>query len=312
MPKNYWRDAKIAREDVPLIEDIFERAPIWETAFVQPTNAGMRHVVERVKSADAAQVVELDGALPEITSDTSLEDVRIGAIGGIMKVGEDAAKAFGGAGKYFAKKWSPVLKQTGMDMEKSLVENSLLAYAIANGNVIDAGGTNSGGMTFILAVKWVEDETAVLYDPDGFNNGRMFDLLTLTKATGDLLTIDGSEKVGHAQRIKTYIGTLLKNPDNVAAIVNIDLTADSSKETGYAALPTEAMMDDLGELTYSEDGNTVFYMTPKCQNRLGVYKGGKLEMLPESEDFRRRFSSWEETAIATSRNIPSDKATITV
>jgi len=150
--KHYWRDIAINKLDVPLINKLFNKTPILDSAVYQATNDGMRHVIEKVKSSDAAEVIELDGALPTITSDTTLEDVKLGAIGGIMKVGEDAAKLFGGVVKYFTKKMGPILERTGQDMEKNLIYKILRPYAIANGNVINAGGTTADKMFSILAV----------------------------------------------------------------------------------------------------------------------------------------------------------------
>ena len=300
--KNYWRDIQIAKGEYPLLDKLFEKTPILDSAVYQATNDGMRHVVEIVKSADAAEVVELDGAIPEITSDTSLEDVKLGAIGGIMKVGTDAAKLFGGAVAYFGKKLGPILKKTGQSMETSLIYNTLRPYAISTGNVIDAGGTTADKMYSILAVRWMEDETSMLYDANGLGDGRVFDILPLTPATGSLLTIDGVEKSGFAQQIKMYTGTQMAVSDNVAMISNIDLTASTSTDSGFVALPTEAQMDELLELVDGDDGDVTLYMYPTVKSGLAVYKGGRLEMVPADDNFRRSYSLWEGTPIVTSKN----------
>jgi len=120
--------------------------------------------------------------------------------------------------------------------------------------------------------------------------------------TGSLLTIDGVEKPGFAQRIKMYTGTQMAVSENVAMISNIDLTADAGEDSGFAALPTEAMMDELLDLVDGDDGDVTLYMYPTVKSALGVYKGGRLEMVPADENFRRAFSLWEGTPILTSKN----------
>lgn len=301
--KNYMRDCEIAAEDVPMVDALTEDAPILEMMPQQPTNKGMRHVVEQLKDVTPAQVVDLDGALPVIGSDSTLEDVTLSVLGGEMTVGEDTAKRFGGVGTYFGKKIGPVLKETGSQLEESYIYNTWRPYAKANSRELDAGGSTVDSMYSIVAVKFVEDETYGLFDPNGFGTGKVFDIAQMSN--GSLHKVDvgnGVTAAGYAQRIKAYTGIQTANPRNVGSIVNIDLTADATTDTGFKALPTEAQMDDLLESVRAQPNNTFLMMHPKVANALAVYKAGRLEMTPMDENLKRRFKMWEDIMIVTSRN----------
>ena len=77
----YMRDSVLPK-DVPFVDALTEEAPILEMLPMQATNKGMIQVVEQLKSTDAAQLVDLDGALPTNTSDTTLEDQTLSVLGG--------------------------------------------------------------------------------------------------------------------------------------------------------------------------------------------------------------------------------------
>lgn len=299
---HYMRDS-VVPQDVPFVDALTEEAPILEMLPMQPTNKGMVQVIEKLQSTDAAQLVDLDAALPTITSDTTLEDVTLSVLGGRMVVGEDMSKKFGGKEKYFTKKLGPILKQTGANLEYSLIYNTWRAYATANSKNISAGGTTANTQYSILAIKFVEDETFGLFNPDGFGTGKVFDITPLNNgALADYDVGNSITTVGYAQRIKTYFGIQTANTRNIGAIVNVELTASASTDTGFLALPSEADMDNLLDSVRAMPGNTYLLMHPKVANALAVYKAGRLEMTVLDENLKRRFKSWEDIPIITSRN----------
>jgi hypothetical protein len=248
-------------------------------------------------------LVDLDGVLPTITSDSSLEDVTLSVLGGRMVVGEDAAKKFGSKESWFAKKLKPILIKTGSNLENSLIYNTWRAFCTANSKNLDAGGTTASSQYSILAVKFVEDETFGLYNPDGFGTGKVFDIMPLNGGNlADYLLGNSVTTVGYAQRIKTYFGIQTANTRNLGAIVNVELTADATTDTGFKALPSEAQMDDLLESVRAMPGNTFLMMHPKVANALAVYKAGRLEMTVLDDNMKRRLKAWEDIPIITSRN----------
>ncbi len=300
--KAYMRDSVMPKE-VPFVDALTEEAPILEMLPMQPTNKGMIQVIEKLKSTDAAQLVDLDGVLPTITSDSTLEDVTLSVLGGRMVVGEDMARKYGSKEAYFTKKLGPILKHTGQDLEYSLIYNTWRAFSTANSKDLDAGGTTATSQYSILAVKFVPDETYGLFNPDGFGTGKVFDIAPLNNgALADYDIGNSVTTVGYAQRIKTYFGIQTANTRNVGAIVNVELTADATTDTGFKALPTEAQMDDLLDSVRAMPANTMLMMHPKVANALAVYKAGRLEMTVTDENIKRRFKMWEDIPIITSRN----------
>lgn len=300
--ENYMRTV-MQPKDLPYVDALTEEAPIVELLPMQPTNKGMTQVVEKLLNTDAAQLVDLDAALPTVTSDTTLDSVKLSVLGGKMVVGEDAAQAFGGHKAWFAKKLAPILKKTGENLEVNLIYNTWRPFAYDNSKWIDAGGTGSAIMYSILAVKFVEDETYGLFNSNGFGNGKVFDIKPLNG--GNLSEYDVGNSVtatGFAQRIKAYFGIQTVNTRNIGSIVNIDLTADAGTDTGYAHLPTEAQMDDLLESVRAMPANTYLMMHPKVANALGVYKGDRLELVNADDNLRRRLKAWEDIPIIQSRN----------
>lgn len=300
--ENYMRDS-VMPQDVPFVDALTEEAPILELLPMQPTNKGMVQVIEKLKSTDAAQLVDLDGVLPTITSDTTLEDVTLSVLGGRMVVGEDMAKKYGSKEAYFTKKLGPILRSTGSNLENSLIYNTWRAYANTNSKEINAGGTTESSQYSIVAVKFVMDETYGLFNPDGFGNGKVFDIMPLNNgALADYDIGNSVTTVGYAQRVKAYFGIQTANVRNIGSIVNVELTADATTDTGFKALPSEAQMDDLLESVRAMPGNTYLMMHPKVANALSVYKGGRLEMTVMDDNMKRRLKAWEDIPIITSRN----------
>lgn len=310
--ENYMRDT-VGSEDVPFIDALTEEAPLLEALPMQTTNKGMQHNFEKLKSVSAIQLVDLDGALPIIGSDSTMDDVTLSVLGGQMTVGEDAANKFGGVAQYFAKKIKPVLVETGSQLEASLIYNTWRPAAKANNREIDAGGSGSAIMYSILAVKFVEDESFGLFDPNGFGTGKMFDIAPLNN--GSLHNVDvggGVEAPGYAQRAKAYFGIQTSNERNIGSIVNIDLTPDGGTDSGFKDFPTEAQMDDLLEHVRANSSNTRLMMHPKVANALAVYKAGRLELGVEDENLKRRFKLWEGIEINQSRNFKNGTEAVVV
>jgi hypothetical protein len=220
-----------------------------------------------------------------------------------MVVGEDAAKKFGGVQAWFTKKLGPILKKTGSNLEYSLIYNTWRAYAKANCKETLIGGSTATSQYSILAVKFVADETYGLFNPDGFGTGKVFDITPLNNgAMADYSLGNSVTTVGYAQRLKAYFGIQTANTRNIASLVTIELTADSSTDTGYLALPSESQMDDLLDDVRAMPGNTFLMMHPKVANALSVYKAGRLEMTVSDDNMLRRLKEWESIPIIQSRN----------
>lgn len=301
---NFFRDVAIAMatKQTKMIDAVTEEAPILAMLPMQEASHGLRNVYETLKDVDGAQLVNLDDELPSINADGTLEYQDLSVLGGIIRVGEDKAKRFGGAANYFATKMPSILRETGADTETSFIYNNLRPYAKANSREQDAGGTTATSQYSMLCVKWVEGETTGLYDPAGFGNGKVFDITPVNGGNVYEYSDGTTNRLVYGQRMKTYLALQLANERNVSSIVNIELTADDTTATGYAALPTEAMINKAIRDARGNPANTFLYCHPAVLDALQVYKSGALQMLPADSNFNTAIASWNGIRFVTSYN----------
>ena len=290
-------------DQVPFIDALLEDAPILASIPMEETNRGFQHIYEELKNGEGGQVIAIDGSLPSVNSTTTLKTKDLSVIAGEISVGEDTAKRFGGAGAYFGKKMPSILRQTGMDTEESIIYDNLRPYAKANGNEIDAGGTTANSMYSMVAVRWEPSETTGLYDPDGFGDGRVFDIEPMYNGALCEVKLDGTNAVpGYKQRMKAYFGIQLAKPRNVASIVNIDLTEDNTTSTGYKALPSEAMVRQLIRSVRGKPSNTKIYTHQAVIDAMQTYMSSALQVTPMNDEYNTVVIRWNGIEFVPSYN----------
>jgi len=283
---------KNAKKQAVLVDKLTEATPILNAIPMQVTSDGLHHVFEELQNVVGGDFTEVDGILTQTSSDTELGQVDLKMAGGRMKVTEDKAKKLGGKDAYFAMKFPPVLRKTGMNLEISMVE-TLRQYAIDNSNVVKGNGAASANSS-IVAVTWVEGEVQGLIDPDFFKNG-MFEI---TDLSGGQLYEDTDG---------TAMGLLLANPDYVSAYVNVT-SLDSDADSGL----TSAKIDSLLDKCRRGNGTTVLYMPPSLFNR--EFKNLKSDSLTFNNQDNNIFKApvmYDDVPIITSYNLPyASEATV--
>lgn len=291
---NIYRDIAIqqATKQTVMVDQLLEEAPIISMMPVEPSTHGLHNVFEEITNVTGAGMVDIDGVLPTVNADSKLGQTDLSIIGGQMFVGEDKANSFGGAAAYFAKKEPLILRKTGEDLEKAIIYNNIRAYAINEGKAESAGGAGSVNYS-ILAVTWTRGEITGLYDPNGFGNGKVFDIQPLNN--GALYKDPTTGVLGYGVRLKSYLGIQLVNKRYVSAIVNIDLDNATPKP------PTERMMDNV-LLQARQNSSTVLYMHPRVLTELYNYKNSRVVMNPNQTDVNRVVAYWNGTPIITSYN----------
>jgi hypothetical protein len=295
---NTFREVAIARarKQTKVIDKLTEDAPALATLPMAPSTHGLMNVYEEILSATGPQIVDLDTALGTIDASSELKQISLSAIGGIIEVGEDKARQFGGPRQYTAAKMPAILRRAGMDIEASMFYNNFRAYAAANSKLVDVGGTDSYNYT-ILCSKFVEGENTGLYDPAGLGNGKAFDFEWL--CNGGLYKNSSSILV-YGLRMKTYFGLQLANYLNIAGLVNVDLRADDSTPTGYKKLPTIKQMDDLIANARGTQTNTVLWCHPKVITALGIYKPLQMNVL--DTNLNMTIATWNGVPMISSYN----------
>lgn len=313
--KKVFRDIalEMSKKQPQMVDQITEEAPILEALPMEASSHGLQNVYEQVNSIDGAGLLELDDELPEVGADSELKQVDLSILGGVMYIGEDKAKRFAGANgsaaagaaRYFASKLPLILRETGMSAERSIIYNNLRAYALANSNLINIGGSAGANYT-ILAVKYVPGEINGLYDPAGFGRSLLMDIQPISG--GNLFPravtrADGTARqvLSYGTRLKSYFGIQLANPRYVAAAVNIDLTLTGSP-AAYTKMISEMQLDDLCDRVRATPGNTYLYMHSKVKTALFGYKGARLQTEVQVGDLNRTLQSWNGIPIIDSYN----------
>ncbi len=282
------------------IDHLTEEAPILDTVPFAASTHDMWHVAEELSSADSMGFVAMDAPLPSVNSTTKLIRFDLAKMGGMIEVGEDKARQYGGTAKYFADKSGPVLKTTGMNTERVIVYDNLRQYAIdqfragkTTRTMYDAGGTGSANYS-IIAVRFEEGVCSGLTNPQGFGSGTMFDTAAIN---GGQLYKDSNGVLSYGVRMKCDLGFQLSGFRNVGAIVNIDFAANK--------LPTDAQIDDLlADIRATGSGRTMLLMHQRVQNWMGrAFKKDRVDMRPADTNITRQVKAWDGVPILTSYNL---------
>ena len=105
-----FREIAIAnsKKQPDMVDQILEQAPILGTIPMQAASHGLWNLFERQGTVTGAGLVDFDGVLAEVSSDTDLEQIDLSILGGKIICGEDKAKKFGGFARAFLRlleKW---------------------------------------------------------------------------------------------------------------------------------------------------------------------------------------------------------------
>lgn len=221
MPGTSLREIAIqkATKQVKLVDALTNEAPILASMPMEESSHQLTNVFEEIESVTGPSLVDLDAPLTEVGTNSKLKETALSVAGGIIKCPEDRAKMMGGFEVYVAKNITGVLRKSGMEFEANIYTNVLRKFAAANGKLTDAGGTGSTNYSLVV-VHWVPGEITGLYSPDGFGNGKFFDLLPLYN--GGLGIDPTTKQLVYAARLKTYFGVQTANERYVSSIVNID------------------------------------------------------------------------------------------
>lgn len=302
-----WRDVAIekATKQPEMVDYLLQSNPILANMPMKSTSNGVNHVYEELLSVTEGQIVDMDEALPYVDTDSELKQTNVSAMGGKIIVGEDKARMLGGPGSYFSSKLPKVIQKTGNSLEQTVIYNNLRAGALAayanaaladnTDHAINAGGTGAA-LNSIICVKWDSDDTTGLFNPEGFGNGLLFDMLPLSG--GNVYThSDGREIFG--MRMKSHFGVLTANPRNLGTIVNIDASN----------IPTEDEIDTILEAVRATSFDSILYMAPKVLRLLRQYKDSALRMGVADKNFDRQIDEWNGIPILTSYNFLKDGET---
>jgi hypothetical protein len=258
---------------------------------------------ERLTSVDSAKMVNLDESLPVVTSETELDSTTISRFGGILRAGKNLIDLFpGGKNSYYAKKLNPVLRESGNQLEETLLYNTFIKAAIDAGNVIDCGGTTADKQNTILVIKWGEGEVNGLYNSKLANSGKMFNIEDLS--SGDKYEwynpATQTTEMVYGRFIESFMGAQVAKERNVFVLQNVDLTLSAGD---YAALPEEAEINQALDSVRANPANTEIWASSAVISALGVeYSGASVNTLPTSEERKNIIRMWNDIPMYSSYN----------
>ena len=128
-----------------LIDNFTAESPILKGLPFEQASHDCHHVHGRLLDATSMQVIDFDGVLPSMQTDSQLESVHLTPFGGKFEFGEDRMRLTHKTPESFlAAQIPPVLRKTGMALEHSIYLNNFLPTTIKkrNGMVCQHG---SGG-----------------------------------------------------------------------------------------------------------------------------------------------------------------------
>lgn len=302
MPLNTLREIALehSKKQPKQIDHLTEEAPILSQIPFAASTHDMWHVADELASADAMGFVAMDAPLPSVDTTTRLIQFNLAKMGGLIEVGEDKARQYGGKEKYFADKTGPILKMTGMNTEKTIVYDNFRQYAIdqvlagkTTKTVYSAGG-NANANYSIVAVRFEEGVCSGLFNPKGFGKGVMFDTQAIN---GGNLYKDNNGVLVYGVRMKSDLGVQLTGIRNVGAIVNIDIANNK--------LPSAMQMDDmLADIRATGSGRTMLFMHQRVQNALGrTFKDSKIRLRQADTNITTAVDSWEGVPMLSSYNL---------
>lgn len=286
-----------------MVDALTEASPILDVVKWQPSTHGLYNLAEVLTDVKGPGFVKPDAPLPQIHSASDLKHTDLHMMGGVIEVPSMHAKKMGGPEKYFSRHQDRILRKAGMDTEKQLVMENWLAAARVHKNLKSAGGTGKG--YFILAVRFDELANCGLFDPDQFEQGRLFRIDVLHGGQEDYLQgPDHQGVLGYAVAYRTAFGwQLLDGKRTCSAIVNI--------EQGKA--PTPDQIDDMLADVRAQTGTTFIFTSARGKNYgLNPLKTERIRMSVSDKEMGTEVEAWSGIPIIASHNFNDPLDNITV
>jgi hypothetical protein len=222
------RNPLSASEQLMRIDNFTTEAPILKGIPFEQASHDCHHVYARQMDATSIQMVDFDGILPSMQSDSQLESIHLTPFGGKFEFGEDRMRLTHNTPESFlAAQIPPVLRKTGMALEHSMYINNFLPTTINNKMAWSASVGAESEKTYgsMIAITWEPGQMTGLYSPLPYKKGDRFGKLFETdwisnKARHTLL----NGVVGYAATCKIFLGILLANTQKIASLVNINGT----------------------------------------------------------------------------------------
>lgn len=264
---------------------------------------GFYNQYEEFTNVTGAEFREFDAPSTQMSADTSLQQVKLGVIGGEMSVSEEYAlhmangsttDAGAAAAQYFAKQTPQILNNSGKKTEnhfiykillpKMLEYNRKIAADKAKRTIISAGGSANANYT-IFAIRQNPELNCGLVSPCGKNKDEVMYMEWLNDGARHRIEVGkDAGKIGFEATWKAFLGYQLACPEYLGAIVNIDPTASK--------MVTASMIDDLLDAVEADTSDTILVMHRSMKSKLGALKWEKIDLETSEERVNTRVMAW--------------------
>lgn len=264
---------------------------------------GFYNQYEEFTNVTGAEFREFDAPSTQMSADTSLQQVKLGVIGGEMSVSEEYAlhmangsttDAGAAAAQYFAKQTPQILNNSGKKTEnhfiykillpKMLEYNRKIAADKAKRTIINAGGSANANYT-IFAIRQNPELNCGLVSPCGKNKDEVMYMEWLNDGARHRIEVGkDAGKIGFEATWKAFLGYQLACPEYLGAIVNIDPTASK--------MVTASMIDDLLDAVEADTSDTILVMHRSMKSKLGALKWEKIDLETSEERVNTRVMAW--------------------
>lgn len=282
------------QQSKPSIQYIVNKAPVLAVTPMEETTHGWSDIAVVDTSVDALVQVDLDAPVTDLTTTEKIVETKVAAFSGRVTVPMDTAKLYSSAGVYFSKRAPKHFEKTGADIEASIIA-ALRAYAITNGNKINALGEASTNYSMI-AVTWEMNEITGIYNPESFGQGGFIDVqYPYGGELSEIYRVDSKPVFGYQMLLKTNFGIKLLNPNYVGVIANIDKV---NKRSSF----TYSMINDL-LVNVRQNNATMIICRPELLPLLQDMKMGRLELVNSDMGINTRVYDWNGTMIVPTYNM---------
>lgn len=282
-----------AKKRPELVDYLTEESPILAMLKFIPTTHGLWNVEEVLSRVEGPSFVDLGEPLPGMMAETNLRQTYVSVLGGEMEVAKDKADQFGGAAKYFARRESAILKKAGMDTELAIWRDHWRKAALKQG-LVTKGGATSKCYT-VMVVRFDKEINIGIYDPNGFNQGRLVDITPING--GNLYHLRSQQDVlGYGVEYRGRFGWQNLAPERaVHAIVNVNA----------AKLPSLAQLEDAIAAVRGTAENTYIFGNHKIlQKTMSAIKKEYLQMTVNDGSMRTAIGDINGVRVVGSYNLP--------
>jgi hypothetical protein len=278
-----------------MVDNITNDAPILSAVKWSESSDVFSNKVKTLQSVTPASFVDRNEGLTEVKITTSLKSYDLQKMGAKMTISHDDALAYnGGKDAYFADSEPKILRETGKNVEKEIVNDIWKKYCLATtGKALKTAAASGQGYT-LYAVRFVDNETCGLYQKGlPFNRTSLLERILLN---GGNLTLnnDGLEVYGCI--LKGYFSFQIANEHSIACICNIQ----------DGKLPSMAQIEDLLAEVHADNSNTILVCSPKCLSLLGGLKTASLRTSVNDQSMVPGFRDWDGVPFVTSWNLTKE------